>query len=115
MTLKDKEKGLRKVQPVKHVPSQDTDKTYEYKYIFEEIDTETIRKEGIVDLPKGADVDIGDEYIKWKYEGRPTIFIGELNCYRRVGSDKNKAEENCFRALSVLESKGYVSFWRQKP
>lgn len=117
MNLDDDENGLREVKPVNYSkPPRPGDKVYKYNYVYSDIDKEAIiedLKEGNINLPKKSHMTVEDGYVLYSHSDEPDIYIDEYKCYRKVGTDKNVAELSCFRALSILDGDGYVSFFQR--
>lgn len=95
--------------PTKHDPRAGR-KDYEYRFKevhMDEVDLDSIRLDKAV-----LRWLIEDESIVWKYSDKPPVIVNR----RSVEGKDGTLEENrqAYYALSVLESKGWVSGWRRR-
>jgi len=85
--------------------------TYEDEYTHSGVHIEQGAEDA---LSNKAFVSRRGERIFYKYPGKPAVMIDKSGAHKHKDSAEKEAEEQAFFTLSMLDSGGYVSNWRQQ-
>lgn len=94
---------------------KDGDETYEDSYSFESVDVGSIPESIDID---GVFLHHQEDGVWWLYSGpsgtKPPVLIKEDEVYAPKSAWHNESKVAAYRALSILDSKGLVSFWSKQ-
>lgn len=99
------------VKAVNHIDSNGSH--YEYKHSFERVHVDEVDDVEVVSM-RGAEIEREEveelgTVVVYRYDGEDPVFLTEEKVFARSDSNIRDAENQAYHALSVLDSKGFVS------